>query len=61
MKRIISGIVFLPLFVALVHFGTPLYFFLLLAPAIIVANFEYFSIIQKTGVDGYPKVGAVLG
>ena len=41
--------------------GTPLYFFLLLAPAIVVANFEYFSIIRKTGVDGYPRVGAVLG
>lgn len=61
MKRIISGIVFLPLFVALVHFGTPLHFFLLLAPAVIVANFEYFSIIRKTGVNGYPFVGAVLG
>ena len=60
MKRFFSGIIFVPIFVALVYWGPPWVFFLFASVSILIGTWEYFYLISKIGVEGYPWQGLVL-
>lgn len=60
MKRFISGIIAIPLVLGVVLYGSPLLFFFLVAAVVLVASYEYFSMISKMGVEGFPIEGGVL-
>lgn len=60
MKRIISGLVAIPLVLGIVLYGSPLLFFGFLTVVVLVASHEYFSMISNMGVEGFPVEGGVL-
>lgn len=60
MKRVLSGVVALPILIALIQWGSPFLFYLLALCAILLAAYEYFEMTAKTGVEGFPFVGMVL-
>lgn len=61
MKRIISSVLFLPVFVLLVYYGTPVYFFVLLSVALLIGLFEFFSMMEKSGRECYRIPGIFFG
>ena len=60
MKRVISGIIAIPLVLGIVLYGSPLLFFGFVAMVVLVASHEYFSMIANMGVEGFPLEGGVL-
>ncbi|MBI5428563.1 MAG: phosphatidate cytidylyltransferase [Nitrospinae bacterium] len=60
MERVLSGIVLVPAVVAAVYFSPPWIFFLLVAGVVAIGSREYFSMISKMGVGGYPVLGLAL-
>ena len=60
MKRIISGVIAIPLVLGVVLYGSPLLFFGFVAAVVLVASYEYFSMISNMGVEGFPFEGGVL-
>ncbi len=61
MTRIISSIVSLPILLAIIYFGTPFHFFLLLEFAIFIGLYEFYRMIEKGGLGCYKWVGIILG
>lgn len=60
MKRVLSAVVFLPVFIAIVYWGPPILFFILLTAAVLLGVREYFSLTSKIGVDGFPRLTMLL-
>ncbi|MZG31156.1 MAG: phosphatidate cytidylyltransferase [Nitrospinae bacterium] len=60
MKRVISGVIAIPLVLGIVLYGSPLLFFGFVALIVLVASYEFFSMISNMGVDGFPVEGGVL-
>ena len=60
MKRVISGVVAIPIVVGIVWYGSTLLFFVLVSLAVLIACQEYFRMLQNTGVRGYPICGTGL-
>ena len=60
MKRIISGVIAIPLVLGVVLYGSPVLFFGFVAAVVLVASYEYFSMISNMGVEGFPFEGGVL-
>ena len=60
MKRVISGAIAIPLVLGVVLYGSPLLFFGFVAAIVLVASYEYFSMISNMGVEGFPVEGGVL-
>lgn len=60
MKRIISGAIAIPLVLGVVLYGSPLLFFCFVAAVVLVASYEYFSMISNMGVEGFSVEGGVL-
>jgi phosphatidate cytidylyltransferase len=60
LKRIISGAIAIPLVLGVVLYGSPLLFFCFVAAIVLVASYEYFSMISNMGVEGFPVEGGVL-
>ena len=60
MKRIISGLIAIPLVLGIVLYGSPLLFFGFVTAVVLVASYEYFSMISNMGVEGFPVEGGVL-
>ena len=61
MTRIISSIVSLPILLAIIYFGTPFHFFLLLEFAIFIGLYEFYRMIEKRGLGCYKWAGIILG
>lgn len=61
MKRILSGVVFLPLFFVVVYYGGPSLFFFLLSIAAVIGLIEFYSMIEKSGRECYRSLGIPLG
>ena len=61
MTRIISSIVSLPILLAIIYFGTPFHFFLLLEFAIFIGLYEFYRMIEKGGLGCYKWAGIILG
>ncbi len=60
MKRIISGAIAIPLVLGVVLYGSPFLFFGFVAAIVLLASYEYFSMISNMGVEGFPIEGGVL-
>jgi len=60
LKRVISGVIAIPLVLGVVLYGSPLLFFFLVAAIVLVASHEYFSMIANMGMEGFPIEGGVL-
>ena len=60
MERIISGVIAIPLVLGIILYGHPLLFFILIASLVLVAAYEYFSMITNAGLSGFPVAGMVL-
>lgn len=60
-KRILSTIVFIPLFFLLVKFGSPHLFFLILSLAILVGLHEFFALLERSGIRPLKVLGYVAG
>ena len=60
MSRVISGAIAIPLVLGIVLYGSPLLFFCFVAAIVLVASYEYFSMISNIGVKGFPVEGGML-
>jgi phosphatidate cytidylyltransferase len=60
LTRIISGAIAIPLVLGVVLYGSPLLFFCFVVAIVLVASYEYFSMIANMGVEGFPVEGGVL-
>ena len=60
MERIISGVIAIPLVLGITLYGHPWLFFILIASLVLVAAYEYFSMITNAGLSGFAVVGMIL-
>lgn len=60
MARVLSGIVLIPAVIGFIYFSPPFVFLILATIVVLIGNHEYFSMISKIGVTGYPLLGAIL-
>ena len=60
MERLISGLIAIPIVLGIILYGHPLLFFVLIASLILLATYEYFSMITNAGKGGFPAEGMVL-
>ena len=60
MKRVLTGIVAVPIVVGIVYYGPPLLFLLLGAAVTLMGVREYFTIIDRIGISGFPIYGVIL-
>ena len=59
-KREIISAIALPLFISLVYFGSPLWFYFLSLVIIFLGSWEYFNMTSKMGIEGYPILGFAM-
>ena len=60
MTRILIGVTAIPVVVGVVYYGPPLLFLIFVAAVVLAAVYEYFAMIGRTGVKGFPIPGMVL-
>ncbi len=60
MKRVLSGVVFLPIFFAIVYLAPTYTFFLLATTGIFLGTREFYTIASNIGVHCYQKTGMIL-
>jgi phosphatidate cytidylyltransferase len=60
LTRVISGIFAIPIVLGVVLYGSEWLFFALIAAVVQVGIYEYFTMTDRVGVEGYPVVAAVL-
>ena len=60
MERLISGVIGIPIVLGIILYGSPLLFFVLIASLLLLAIYEYFSMITNSGKSGFPTEGLVL-
>ncbi|MBI3599704.1 MAG: phosphatidate cytidylyltransferase [Nitrospinae bacterium] len=61
MTRIISSVVALPILIAVIYFGTTLYFLILLEIAIFIGLYEFYRMLERGGEGCYKWAGIALG
>ncbi len=61
MARVLSGVLFIPIVLGIVFYGSSWLFFALVAGLALTGLYEYFSMIDRVGVEGFPIVGGILG
>ena len=60
MERLISGLIAIPIVLGIILYGHPLLFFVFIASIILIATYEYFSMVSNAGKRGFPAEGLVL-
>lgn len=60
MVRFLTGIIAIAIVVGVVYYGSPLLFLVLVAAVALTAVYEYFTMIDRTGINGFPIPGMVL-
>lgn len=60
-SRIIVALIFIPFFVLLVRYLPPYAFFILILSAIILGQYEFYSILSKDGIQPSKIIGIPLG
>jgi len=60
-KRVISGVVFIPLFVWLVQKGPFVLFWLLIAAASCIGLCELYNVLEKAGIETFRTLGISIG
>ena len=56
----LTGIVAVPIVVGIVYYGSPLLFLLFVAAVTLMGVHEYFTIIERIGISGFPIHGIIL-
>ncbi len=60
MKRVVSGLVLIPVVLGIVQYGSPLLFLVLVTAAVLAGWHEYVQLVDRTGVRINPWVGGLL-
>ncbi|MFQ5673560.1 MAG: phosphatidate cytidylyltransferase [Nitrospinales bacterium] len=60
MKRVLSSVLLLPILIAVIYFGSPVVFYLVVLAAVLLGIYEYFALISEIGITGFPVMGFVL-
>ncbi len=60
MKRVLTGLIAVPIVVGIVYYGSPLLFLVFVAAVALTAVYEYFTMIARIGINGFPIPGMVL-
>jgi phosphatidate cytidylyltransferase len=60
LKRVITGVIAIPLVLGIVMYGSPLLFFGFVTAIVLAASYEYFSMVSKMGVESFPVEGGAL-
>ena len=60
MKRVLTSIVAVPTVVGILYYGSPELFLFFLAAVILGGVYEYFTIIDRIGISGFPITGMIL-
>ena len=60
MTRILTGVIAVPFVVGIIYYGSPLLFLIFVAAVVLAAVYEYFTMINRTEVKGFPIPGMVL-
>ena len=60
MKRVISGLVLIPVVLGIVQYGSPLLFLALVIASVLVGWMEYCKLIRHVGIQINPIVGGIL-
>lgn len=60
-KRLIVAIIFIPLFIMLVKYLPPYAFFILIFSAIMIGQYEFYTILSKNGIQPSKIIGIPLG
>ena len=53
MKRLLTGIVAIPIVVGIVYYGSPTLYLVFVAAVILMGVHEYFTIIDRIGIGGF--------
>jgi phosphatidate cytidylyltransferase len=59
-KRVLSGLVLIPVVLGIVEYGSPLLFLALVTAAVLVGWYEYFRLVGHMGIKANPVVGGVF-
>jgi phosphatidate cytidylyltransferase len=59
-KRVLSGLVLIPVVLGIVQYGSPLLFLALVTAAVLVGWYEYFRLVGHMGIKINPIVGGIL-
>lgn len=60
MKRVLSGLVLIPIVLGIVQYGSPLLFLVLVTAAVLIGWSEYYRLVRAIGIHINPVVGGVL-
>ena len=60
MKRLLTSVVAIPTVLGVLYYGSPELFLFFLAAVILGGVYEYFVIIDRIGVSGFPVLGMIL-
>jgi phosphatidate cytidylyltransferase len=60
-KRVISGLLFLPVFYLVTWKLAPVYFTALVLAAVVVGQYEFYRMVKARGINPHAAVGIVLG
>lgn len=60
MKRVLSSVLLLPILIAVVYFGSPFVFYLMVLAVVLLGVYEYFALIADVGITGFPVMGLIL-
>ena len=60
MKRVLSGLVLIPVVLGIVQYGSPLLFLALVTAAVLVGWYEYFRLMGHMGIKINPIVGGIM-
>ena len=60
MERILTCIIAIPVVTGIVYYGSPLLFLFFVAAVALTAVYEYFTMIDRIGINGFPILGMVL-
>ena len=61
MKRVLTGIIAAPIVLGIVYFSSPALFMLFVAAITLIGIHEYFTIIDRIGISGFPILAMILG
>jgi len=60
LARVLTGIIAIPFVSGIAYYGSPLLFLVFVATVALTAVHEYFNLIDRTGINGFPILGMVL-
>tara|TARA_B100000959_G_scaffold72845_1_gene77355 strand:+ start:10651 stop:11439 length:789 start_codon:yes stop_codon:yes gene_type:complete len=60
LKRVLTGIIAIPLVLGIVYYGSPLLFLVFVAAVALAAVYEYFTMIDRVGINGFPIPAMLL-